>query len=69
MRVSSLTDSRILIVDDQTDNLRVLAAVLEFAGYTNVTCLSDSRQLLFIQLASYSVVVIVHDIFPSGGVC
>jgi two-component system NtrC family sensor kinase len=46
LRVSSLTDSRILIVDDQTDNLRVLAAVLEFAGYTNVTCLSDSRQLL-----------------------
>ena len=46
MRVSNLTDSRILIVDDQTDNLRVLAAVLEFAGYANVTCLSDSRQLL-----------------------
>ena len=46
MRVSNLTNSRILIVDDQTDNLRVLATVLEFAGYTNVTCLSDSRQLL-----------------------
>ena len=46
MRVSNLTDSRILIVDDQTDNLRVLATVLEFAGYTNVTCLNDSRQLL-----------------------
>ena len=46
MRVSNLTESRILIVDDQTDNLRVLATVLEFAGYTKVTCLSDSRQLL-----------------------
>jgi two-component system NtrC family sensor kinase len=46
LKVSNLTESRILIVDDQTDNLRVLAAVLEFASYTNVTCLSDSRQLL-----------------------
>jgi two-component system, NtrC family, sensor kinase len=45
LRVSNLTDSRILIVDDQTDNLRVLATVLEFAGYTNVNCLSDSRNI------------------------
>ncbi|MGB6946054.1 MAG: ATP-binding protein [Bryobacteraceae bacterium] len=42
----NLTDSRILIVDDQTANLQVLAAVLEFAGYTNVTCLSDSRNII-----------------------
>lgn len=46
MRVVNLTDSRILIVDDQTANLQVLAAVLEFAGYTNVTCLSDSRNII-----------------------
>ena len=46
MRVANLTDSRILIVDDQTDNLRVLATVLEFAGYVNVKCLSDSRNIL-----------------------
>ncbi len=46
MRISNLADSRILIVDDQTANLEVLAAVLEFAGYANVSCLSDSRQLL-----------------------
>ena len=46
MRVSNLTDSRILIVDDQTANLQVLATVLEFAGYTNVSCLSDSRKIL-----------------------
>ncbi len=46
MRVANLTDSRILIVDDQTANLQVLAAVLEFAGYSNVTCLSDSRNIL-----------------------
>jgi two-component system NtrC family sensor kinase len=46
LRVSNLTDSRILIVDDQTANLQVLATVLNFAGYANVTCLSDSRRLL-----------------------
>jgi two-component system NtrC family sensor kinase len=46
LKVANLTDSRILIVDDQTDNLRVLATVLEFAGYNNVRCLSDSRNIL-----------------------
>ena len=46
MRVSNLTESRILIVDDQTANLQVLATVLDFAGYTNVTCLADSRNIL-----------------------
>ena len=46
MRVTNLTDSRILIVDDQTDNLRVLATVLGFAGYAYVNCLSDSRNIL-----------------------
>jgi two-component system NtrC family sensor kinase len=46
LRVANLTESRILIVDDQTDNLRVLAAVLDFAGYANVSCLSDSRNIL-----------------------
>jgi two-component system NtrC family sensor kinase len=48
LKVADLTDSRILIVDDQTDNLRALATVLEFAGYTNVSCLSDSRNILSI---------------------
>jgi two-component system NtrC family sensor kinase len=46
LRAAKLTDSRILIVDDQTDNLKVLATVLDFAGYANVSCLSDSRNLL-----------------------
>ena len=46
MRVANLTDSRILIVDDQPDNLRVLATVLGFAGYATVDCLSDSREIL-----------------------
>jgi two-component system sensor histidine kinase/response regulator len=46
MKVAKLTESRILIVDDQPENLRVLATVLELADYTNVQCLSDSREIL-----------------------
>jgi signal transduction histidine kinase/DNA-binding response OmpR family regulator len=46
LRVKNLVDSRILIVDDQVGNLIALQAVLEFAGYTTVRCLSDSRQVL-----------------------
>jgi two-component system, NtrC family, sensor kinase len=46
LKGANLTDSRILIVDDQSDNLRVLATVLDFAGYANVNCLSDSRNIL-----------------------
>lgn len=43
---ASVTDSRILIVDDQTANLQALSTVLELTGYTNVRCLDDSRRLL-----------------------
>jgi two-component system NtrC family sensor kinase len=46
LRVTELIDPRILIVDDQVANLRVLSKVLSFAGYTNVKCLSDSREVL-----------------------
>jgi len=46
LKVANLKDSRILIVDDRVDNLRVLATVLEFADYANVNCLSDSRNIL-----------------------
>jgi two-component system NtrC family sensor kinase len=46
LRIGNLTESRILIVDDQTENLQALAAVLGFAGYANVNCLSDSREIL-----------------------
>jgi two-component system sensor histidine kinase/response regulator len=46
MKVANLTESRILIVDDQPNNLQALAAVLAHAGYDNVQCLSDSREIL-----------------------
>jgi two-component system NtrC family sensor kinase len=43
---ASLADFRILIVDDQKPNLEALILVLEVAGYQNVRCLDDSRELL-----------------------
>jgi two-component system NtrC family sensor kinase len=43
LTVTNLTESRILIVDDQPDNLKVLKAVLELRGYEHVRCLDDSR--------------------------
>lgn len=46
LRIEKLTESRILIVDDRAENLAVLVAVLEFAGYGNIKCLGDSRQVL-----------------------
>ncbi len=46
LRVADLSESRILIVDDQADNLRALATVLEFSNYTHVQCLDDARRLL-----------------------
>ena len=46
MTVANLADSRILVVDDQLANLRVLETVLDIAGYKNITCLNDSREVL-----------------------
>jgi two-component system NtrC family sensor kinase len=44
--MTSPAEFRILVVDDQQLNLDALALVLEVAGYQNVRCLDDSRQLL-----------------------
>jgi two-component system NtrC family sensor kinase len=46
LRLANVKESRILIVDDQAVNLQALAAVLEFAGYSSVKCLADSREVI-----------------------
>ncbi|MEI9814279.1 MAG: ATP-binding protein [Acidobacteriota bacterium] len=38
--------SRVLIVDDEMANLKVLKMVLEFDGYRHVECVNDSREAL-----------------------
>jgi two-component system NtrC family sensor kinase len=43
LSLANLTESRILIVDDQPENLRVLTTVLELKGYRHVRSLDDSR--------------------------
>ena len=46
MTLANLTNSRILIVDDQKANMDVLALFLRSDGYTNIRCLSDSREVI-----------------------
>jgi signal transduction histidine kinase len=46
LTLADLADSRILVVDDQIANLKVMNTVLVIAGYRNVRCLNDSREVL-----------------------
>ena len=52
---------RILVVDDQWANLRVLETVLDIAGYKNVRCLDDSREVLPV-VAEFSPDLIMLDL-------
>jgi putative two-component system response regulator len=38
------TDARIVVVDDEPDMTSLLDAILQTAGYSNVTCLHDPRE-------------------------
>jgi len=40
----TLNEAKILIVDDELSNVRLLEVILREAGYPNVFCLSDSRE-------------------------
>jgi len=37
--------ANILVVDDQEMNVRLLEKILQHAGYKNITCISDSREV------------------------
>ncbi|PKP12590.1 MAG: hypothetical protein CVU08_09745 [Bacteroidetes bacterium HGW-Bacteroidetes-3] len=43
---SNLKNAKILIVDDQQQNIDVLTGLLEITGYTNYTITSDSRKVI-----------------------
>jgi putative two-component system response regulator len=46
MQAGALKEARILIVDDQEANVRLLAQILKQAGYTHMERTTDSRQVL-----------------------
>jgi putative two-component system response regulator len=46
MQSANLTAARILVVDDQVQNLKLLEKILARAGYETVTCVADSRRAL-----------------------
>src|SRR5438132_1427542 len=46
MLSTKYTNAKILIVDDQESNVRLLERILTPAGYTNVKSLRDSRLVL-----------------------
>src|SRR5579863_10194415 len=54
-------NSRILVVDDQSANLRVLETVLDVAGYQNVRSLNDSREVLRV-VAEFAPDLIMLDL-------
>ena len=60
MNAPTPTECRILILDDETANLRALEAVLSSAGYSNLKCLNDPRQALA-TFAEYAPDLVVLD--------
>jgi two-component system NtrC family sensor kinase len=62
VRFTSLKDSRVLILDDQQNNLHALSAVIEFAGCAHIKCLSDSREALatFVQFQPDLILLDLH---------
>jgi cyclic di-GMP phosphodiesterase len=46
MRAPVMTDARILVVDDQESNVQLLERLLRLKGYSQIECLTDSRQVV-----------------------
>jgi putative two-component system response regulator len=46
MRAHAMTDARILVVDDQESNVQLLERLLRLKGYSQIECLTDSRQVV-----------------------
>ena len=44
MPAREMTDARILVVDDQESNVQLLERLLRLKGYSDIECLTDSRQ-------------------------
>ena len=61
---SPWTSARFLIVDDEETNLRVLEAMLQRAGYSEVTSTADSRQVVSLYSALRPDIVLLDLMMP-----
>lgn len=66
--MSGPQDARILILDDQEPNLRVLDALLRRVGYSNLHCLADSTKAIetIVRYAPDLVLLDLHMPDPDG---
>jgi putative two-component system response regulator len=65
---SALKNARLLIVDDQEQNVALLVALLKQAGYTNLTSTTDSSEVidLLAQTAPDLILLDLHMPHPDG---
>jgi DNA-binding response OmpR family regulator len=64
MNEGSLESARILVVDDQEDNVVLLQRILAKAGYTNVSTTTDPREVLPRVLESEHDLIILDLLMP-----
>jgi putative two-component system response regulator len=61
---TTLQESRILIIDDQQANVRVLEFALQRAGYTNIKTTTDSREALPLFLEYQPDLILLDLLMP-----
>jgi CheY-like chemotaxis protein len=65
LEAGGLEKARILIVDDQEDNVELLALILERAGYTNVTKTTRSSKAIGLCLQTAPDLVLLDLRMPA----
>ncbi|MBI3617526.1 MAG: response regulator [Candidatus Omnitrophica bacterium] len=65
---SEILSARILIVDDQKVNARLLEEIFRKAGYKNITCVHDSRdaQAAYAALKPHAVILDINMPYMDG---
>jgi putative two-component system response regulator len=68
MQDSATLDRRVLIVDSEANDVRLLEAVLSGAGYTNITTTTDSRTVcaVYIDFQPDILLLALHLVGPDG---
>ena len=65
---SEILSAKILIVDDQKVNARILEEILRKAGFTNITCVHDARdaQTVYAALKPHAVILDINMPYMDG---